>query len=513
MSLRTRSLAALSVAAACCVGGSALALPALDSVQAGWTPLISWWGGGDPAQAVNNLTQLTSAFGTVLHSTHIDAHTQSFIDGALEELSDFDLHEFHALLPEEHAGARELRVRGDLASGQYVVRRADPAQPFDVSLHGPRRGLADFSQVVRSKRVRHEGEPDSYLVGLRFGLGMGRFSWDQSVNAIADFGRIVSNADPRVGAADKPAASNSARALVRSLHPDLANDDVEPTAVLFDAYPNLSRAFSQVGQLDDLRAEELAQGARHITLKMHASIERLAKHHKDFAKHIDRMGKIAHVDVRWVDGKNRTLVKWSVDSDTLRFGMECYVKDGLLLPFVGKTVYLDQGIDPMSAELDRSRAFIHTKVQMLGVTLTLSNLRVNLAYQPHGTYASMTASLNSMPKIQVEGATAGIIDVLIPGNIESLTRDFFQRAALGNDKRGIILGAVAGSEERSSAGVLEGSFELDALDSRLVKMGVGMVNDRLMPSSDVIVDGKKILGELHDAFRSDLARYRGRLGT
>jgi hypothetical protein len=246
---------------------------------------------------------------------------------------------------------------------------------------------------------------------------------------------------------------------------------------------------------------------------MQAAPERLAEHHPDFAKHIDRMGKIAHIDVRWVDAQSRTLVKWSIDSDTLRFGMECYVKDGLLLPWSGKTVFADQGIDPLGAELRRTRAFIHARVQMLGVTITLTNLRVNLGYQPHDTHASISASVNNVPNVAVEGAAAGIIDVLIPGNIQSLTQDFFRRAALGNNNKGIAIQVVAGSEQRDVDGVLEGSFELDALDSRLVKMGVGMVNDRIMPNSEVVADGKRILTELHDAFAADLSRYRGRLGS
>jgi hypothetical protein len=522
VNMRLASLAwGVGAALALGVGSSALAVPALDSVQAGWTPLVSWWGDGDPTQAVTNLTRLTNAFSTVLHRTEIDAHTQKFMDDSLEQLSDFDLHEFHELLPEQRDGFRELSVRGDLKGSRYSVRRADPAQPFRVSLTGPRRGLADFSQVIRSKLLPREDDEDSYLIGVRFGLGVGRFSWDQTTHAIADFGRIVSNADPRVGAAaqlqgdfvDKPHASPASLALVRSLHPNLAKDDVEPTALLFDAYPSLSRTFSQVGQLEDLRAEDLGAGARHLSVSLHGSPERLAKNHAAFAKHMERMGKIAHIDVRWVDAQSRTLVKWSVDSETLRFGMECYVKDGLLLPWAGKTVFTAEGVEPLSAQLEHTRAFIHARVQMLGVVVDLTNLKANLLYQPHDTYATMSASVNTVPSVHVEGATAGIIDVLIPGNIQSLTQGFFRRAAYGNAKQGIAIKAVAGSENRATDGVLEGSFDLEALDSRLVKMGVGMVNDRLMPNSEVFADAKKFLGEMHDAFMSDLSRYKGRLGS
>lgn len=488
-------------------------MPAMDSVQAGWMPLVSCWGDGDPTQAITNLTRLTSAFSTVLHRTEIDAPTRKFMDDSFEQLSDFDLHDFHEILPEEHEGFRELRVRGELKNGRYSVRRADPAQPFRVSLTGPRSGLADFSQVIRSKLLPREDDEDSYLIGVRFGLGVGRFSWDQTMHAISDFGRIVSNADPRLNAADKPPASAASLALVRTLHPNLAKDDVEPTALLFDAYPSVSHVYSQFGQLEDLRAEDLGQGARHITAKMRATPERLTKSHPAFAKHMQRMGEIAHIDVRWVDAKNRTLVKWSIDSETLRFGMECYIKDGLLLPFAGKTVFVDQGVEPLGPELEHTRAFIHARVQMFGVKVTLTNLRANLRYQPHDTYAVMSANVNSVPNVSVEGAAAGIIDVLIPGNIQSLTQDFFRRAVQGNSKHGIAMRAALGSETRNGDGVLEGSFDLEALDSGLVKMGVGMVNDRLMPSAAVFDDAKRILGEMHDAFIADLSRYKGRLGS
>jgi hypothetical protein len=56
-------------------------------------------------------------------------------------------------------------------------------------------------------------------------------------------------------------------------------------------------------------------------------------------------------------------------------------------------------------------------------------------------------------------------------------------------------------------------MELEALDSKLVKMGVGMVNERLVPSDEVLTDAKALLTELHDAFARDLARYKARLGS
>jgi CO/xanthine dehydrogenase Mo-binding subunit len=52
-----------------------------------------------------------------------------------------------------------------------------------------------------------------------------------------------------------------------------------------------------------------------------------------------------------------------------------------------------------------------------------------------------------VPSLYAHAMIRGI-DVLIPGNIQSLTQDFFRRAALGNNNKGIAIQVVAGSEQR-----------------------------------------------------------------
>ena len=68
-----------------------------------------------------------------------------------------------------------------------------------------------------------------------------------------------------------------------------------------------------------------------------------------------------------------------------------------------------------------------------------------------------------------------------------------------------------GAEQSGGDGVLEASDDLEALDNRLVKMGVGMVNDRKVPDDDVSADDKALASEIHAAFVKDLAHYRARV--
>lgn len=500
-----------------CTAGSALALSSFDSTEAGWTPLVSLWGKGDPQVAVKNLGQLTTAYSAVLHRTDVDKATQEFVDDAIEQLSDFNLEGFHKLLPEERNGFRELWVRGELKGDRYAVRRADGTKAFRVSMKGPRKGLADLSEMIRAKLNTGKSDERSYLIGLRVGLGVSKLEWTPTVQAITEFGRLVSTADSRAGASDKLKPSAAAVSQVKSLHPKLAPEDVQSAAVLWEAYPALSKALSQIGQLEDVREVDTGKGYQHVTVRMSELTDRLAKRHAPFAKHMKKMGKIGRFDIRWVDSKNRTLMNWFIDSETLQIRNECYLKEGQLLPFSGKKVFADEPVDPFSDYLKNTRAIVQARLQLLGVVVQLKNLKLDLFYQPHGSYAEMGATLTSSPGVEIEGAAlgfvpTGLIDAFIPGNIRSLTLDFLRVASKGNEKKGVVASLNLGSEQPGGDGVIEAGLDIEALDNYLVKIGVGMVNERLIPSDEVLKDAKGLLTEIHDAFSQDLSRYKSRVG-
>lgn len=499
-----------------CAASSALALSSLDPAQAGWRALLELCGRGDDAAALRTLTQWTSGYGTVLQRTDIDKPTQRFVDDSLSLLSDFDLEGFHELLPERNGAFRELWVRGELSGGRYAIRRADGGKAFRVTMKGPRRGLLDMSTTVRAKlHESKDGDERSYLLGARFGLGIGKLSWDGAVAAGKDFARLIATGDPRSGVADGPQPSAESVQAVRKLHPKLASEDVLPIALLFDAYPSMSRALSQIGQLEDIRAEGSGSVYQHIKVSMRGLPERLAERHPKLARHLRRFGKLARFDIRWLDSKQRSLMNWHVDSESLIIRTECYVKDGQLLPFKGKTVFADEPIDLMGDSLAHSHTVMDGRFQLLGVVVKISQLRSDLTFTAHGSRAELQVRQTSLPGIEIDGAAlgfvpTGLIDAFIPGNIRSLTLDFFRVATSGNDKKGIAIAVNVGAEQTGGDGVIEADIDLEALDNRLVKMGVGMVNARLVPDDDVSADDKALAAEIHAAFAKDLARFKTR---
>jgi hypothetical protein len=505
-------------------GSTALAATALDGGALGWTPLVSLWGRGDAGTAVKALRSVTEAYDTVLHRTEIDEPTQKFIDKAFDELEDFDLDGFYELLPEERQGARELLVRGDLSGKKYLVRRASAGS--EVGLKGPRRGLADMSGSLRAQPNENHGEHKSYLIGGRLGLGIGPLSWRALMDAATDLMRLSSTGDPRPGASGSsapgslaaPAPSAEAKTRVKALNPGLGDEDVEVLALLFEGFPALGNALGAFGRVEDVRAVPVAGASfQHLTVRMRVEPERLKKKYPDMAKHLGKLKDLARLDARWVDGQGRSIMNIKAGTARLSIAIDCYVKEGHLLPFKGSEVFESEPIDLMGASLARSRLHASARVEMLGVIVHLGKLRLDLSYEPRETYGSVEARLTTVPDIRVEGRAlgflpTGLVDAFIPGNMESLTRDFFEVAVKGNGGKGVVLHMDVGSEGTSGQGVFAGSLAVEALDNFLVKTGVGIVNDRVLPSDDASDDNERFAAELHDAFVKDLYKFQSKVG-
>lgn len=508
--LRTVGLA--SVAIALC--STALALQPGSSA---WSPAVTLWGAGDSQRAVQSLHRLADASSALLQRSQLDQATRTFSQAALAELQDFDLGGFYRLLPASEGGFHELRVRGALHGDRYVVTRGEPGRPLAVAVDGTRHALFDQELSLRIKPVAAKTEGrESYLIETRLGFGAGQLRAQDVVAAALQISRIFAEADPRLEAASPSAPSERAVARVRALHPRLQREDLAPVAVVFDAYPQLFEVLGRAGQIEDLR--DAASGeARHVQLAMRADPKRLAQHHPALARYFEKLGKLFKIELRWQDAARRTLLKLALDTQTLTVRSECYLKGGMLVPFRGTQLFADQPVDPTSDLLARSTMLADVRLQLLGIVLKMQGVRLDLRYAYAANEARLVTSITQPPsKIEVEGAAlgfvpTGLIDAFIPGDIHGLARDFFQVATTGNGGRGIQV-ALALATRSDGDAVLSAAGEMEALDNRLVAMGVGMVNERMLPSDAVIADGKRLLTDMHTGFVQDLARFEAQLG-
>jgi len=495
---------------------SVFALDATSALSRGWTPLVAMHGQGDTARAIGSLRAANKATDTILARTELDAPTEKFVAQAWEELSDFHLDDFYELLPHKDGAWHEIGVTGAIQGSVFRIHQADLKKPFEVTLKGSRKNLADFSARLRAKPTRAHGEHNAFLLRGHMGFGIGPISWNALTQALTDGLRLVSTGDPRPGSAAPVQASETARARMHVLHPKLGAEDLEVMALLHDAFPATSEAIGEIARVDDLRVT--TTGGSYGKLHANARIltDRMKRHYPDLAKHLDKLDQLAHAKIRWLDTRGRSVVEAEVDTDTMSATLECYVKDGMLLPFTRDGVAADEPIDPMGPALAKSRMVIDARLKMLGLVINLDRLRSDLRYTNDGSSAHVSSAMTTLPGIRVEGAAlgfvpTGFIDAFIPGNIESLTRDFFDVAVRGNDGKGLTFDVAVGAPTSGQPGAVELGLGVEALDNFMVKMGVGIVNQRVVPDDDESQDIDRLKLRMHQAFSKDFERFAARV--
>jgi hypothetical protein len=494
--------------------GTAFAAASHDISLAGWRPVITMWG-GDTQHAVATLERVTQALNAAIHRYEIDAPTQKFIDGVIKELEDFDLDGLYKLLPDQVGGRRELNVKGALVGNTYRITRAEPGSAYGVGMRGPRNGLADLSVYVHA-RQKEGVKRDTLAIGGSVGLGLGPLELRALAESQRELWRLVTTGHYLPDAAEPLPTSGVAREAVRELNPGLGDEDLDALAVLFDAFPKLGRALSQVGRVEDVRAAPGGKRYHHITTRLRAEPDRLKKKYPALAKHARKLSDVLWAKARVVDARGRDVVRATVDSKKLVATLECYVRDGLLLPFDQRRVYEDEPTNPLAEGLQRYKVLVDARVNLLGIVVEAKGLRIDAEYQAHGSYASASASMTTVPTLDVKGRALGIfsprfLDLFIPGNIQSITEEFFQVAAQGNDGKGVYARGELGATAAGAPGAVSGSGAVEIMDTFLVKLGGGMVANRLMIDVREKEEATRLAGEVLDAFVSDFAAFNKRL--
>jgi hypothetical protein len=488
----------------------------MDATDAGWDPMVVLFGGGDKAKAVEQISAVNHAFDVSIRNTKRDPSVQEFIDATIEDLADFNLGDFYDRLPNKNGDYRELWVRGEIKGDAYVITQAKEKKGYAVTLKGDRNDLAAMSTTVRSKETKGAGDKSAYFIGVRTGLGIGNVRWDNAMVALQDFARIGTIVNPQQGATEQIAASSETKAKVKKLHPKLASEDLDVISLLWEAYPALSPEISKLGTIEDSRTVWSGKSYQQVNVLLRGLPERFEENYPALAHYLDKMDDIALLDIKWMDKKGRTLTSIKVDSEKLTFQFSCYIKDGFLLPYKGVKVYENEPIDPMADTITSTKIMADARLKMLGVVIKLKELNLDSFYEPHPGYAEMGLTFTKVPEIKVEGAALGfvptaLVDAFIPGNIESVTRDFLTVAAKGNGGKGLIAAAKIGvAKEGSEKGILEAGIDFDALDNFLVKIGLGMVNERLIPKPEALDEAKAYFGALQSAFAKDFKRFEKR---
>ena len=486
--------------------------------ERGWAPWVALVGGGDPKLTVERLEESLGTLGVLLGGgLKVDAPTREFIDGLRKSLGSFDLEGFHEMLPDSEGAWRKVRIVGTRKGDAYEVGRADP-KTGAIDPHGPIG--ASFGDVLLEARTRPVQRPDrtNYVGMIDLGVGVGRIGWPQLLSGLSETSRLLGSGDPGSPHATREAerrAAKETRMRVLEAHPRLRGEDMEVVGLLWEAYPRTSAYLATIGSVEDVIAyDPNGKGEfQQLRLRMRLDPTRLEARFAELSEFLAEMGPLFKGELLFRDAQNRNLLRIQLDTEKLEVCVEGFVRDGRLLP-VGHDgrVVLDPPPTPAGVPVTFN-AVGHSTFNVNGIETRVRDMVLRSTYIEHAGGCDLLTEVTQPPTVAVSGSAYGFlptwaIDVVIPGNMEELTREFLTTACQGDDGRGLRLALhsrQAGG--KNGPATVQVCAQTEVLNSLLVRIAAQIANEKLLPSAEVREEIWTVFAEAHQAFLADFQEF------
>ncbi|WP_166260126.1 hypothetical protein [Marinobacter salicampi] len=485
--------------------GDALA----ETVSRGWQPPVELVGtGGDQARlAAERLRHYIWLQRLVMEHTEFHPQTQGFIDGLWASFERFDLDGLYRLLPEQDDQWRKLNIYGRSEAGQYLVG-PEPIRGANGS--NDRFRLGDLDARVQARRISAQNATH-YLLDGSLELGLGPISWETVVGAGQEaLHQVSASKQPPMG---DYVWAGEAGAAARAMNPDLGDHELELISQLWVAYPELWSLLARLGQLETLFTSSASdEPYRKVRAAFRLDTARLGQRYPVLSQHLSMLDRLLKVKVEIHNEHGRLLILKG-NTETLQVEVEMVVGingagQGEILPVANGRPRLD--LEPFDPNRPRQlTAHIDTRMTILGVVARVGGMQTDIQYLPTASGAVFEGQVTEVPQVTVGGRALGlvppsVINLFLPRRIDQLVTDFLTVASLGNGGEGIVgrLEIINGDPLRSGRLKAGGAFE--GLDNFLVRIGMGIVNDRIIPDDRVSTELRQLVSDANEAFSRDL---------
>ena len=478
-----------------------------ETLHRGWKPSVEMAGNGEAKVAVDKLREMTDLQRVVLNHTEYHQQTQDFVDGLWASLERFDLRKFYSLLPEETDGWRQLRVYGSREGKLY---RMGPEASILGNEQGELQALGDLSVLIKARQVPNKNK-FNYLLSSTLSVGVGNLQWPSVMDATEETFRIIVNGDDSFRRNSQFTPDFLYQAKVHAMNPALGDEDVAIIAPLWAAFPEMWNLLAALGQVQEVVVDSPKnQDYQHLQAAFQIKPGMMAKRYPELAHHLDILNSLLKFQMNINNDSGRVLAV-RVDSKNLMAYVEAYVQDGNLLPVKDGRVLRRPFVTQFTGERTLT-ATIDSTMNILGIITHMSNVKADIHYVQTAQGAKVTTQVTKVPDVEVAGYALGImptgmINLFIPGSIDELMREFLEVACSGNDGNGII--AQMHFEHGQDNGQTKVHFtsEFEGLDNFMVRIGMGIVSDRIIPDNDVSGDIRRLVFDTQDAFTKDLDQF------
>ena len=494
------------------VGGVALAASPTLRARA-WAPLVVLAAGQGPqAQelAVARMRSGVAVFHALFYGLDVDEPTRAFFSKVLDQLESFDLAALYDTLPESTDGGwRSVGFVGHENDGRYTIRRTEANAP--VVLDPERAKFGDVAFRFRSRHASGEGN-DDFVGNGKFEIGVGTASWLQLLGALGETIRLVESAAPGSPKADVPHPTAEALAAIKKDNPKLGPEDLEIVALFRESFPRVYEHLRGLYRTDDVLVYDPDQEDwKQVHLVLSVREDSARDKYPAIWEWVSKWGALANGRLDITDEKGRVVATVRFSTKDLSVTLDAFFSHGKICPVDCGRVLVDEGYDLEATGAAHHRDRWSLDFDVNGITTEIRDLVFKVDYEKTNDGMKAKIVCDQEPKVRVHGSAFGVIpswaiDVVIPGNMEELTRSFLRVVTRGNDGKGLVLN-LKETEAKSGGNIAGFESQAEGLNNFLVRLAFKIARRKLIPNEEVAAEMGGFLRDWNAAFGGDLEAF------
>lgn len=403
----------------------------------------------------------------------------------------FNLGGLYETLPEENADWRSFTLAGALAGSQYRVDTI-AAGAFDQ----PLATLGDTTSQLAMRPRPPIGQGiggDRYELRARFRANVGPIAWaNVPRSAWMGLDHLTTTA---------PLPTPTGGGFFGG-----TGSDAEILLQLEPAFSHLFRWYLGIAEIPDvLGADTTRSPAQHLHLVLQPD-DGLRQRYPEVANYLEQVRGFVSAQVA-IENEDGRWLHVDLDSVEQRLRIDAWVRDGHLVPSRNGQPRLDAVDADTSLARLSYRSVVDLQLKALGVRMDLSDWPIEWVYRATGTGSAYAGRITALPKIEAGGAAlgfipTGLVDLVIPNNIEGIVEDFMQVLVQSNDGAGAALD-ITFANDTNNGSILSMSADGDTLDNFFVQFAVSLVNKRIIPDHDQFEGLKRLASDALSAIQAD----------
>lgn len=284
-------------------------------------------------------------------------------------------------------------------------------------------------------------------------------------------------------------------------------------------FPDFFKTITQFFEIENIvSSTPNRDGSQIFDFRIRINRNAFADPYPEIGAMLETLKGMVYFNGRIFDDQDRLMGLVEFDSAKDLFVLQCRVLREQILPLNGSRTagnstgisLTDQALTPLYAEFD-----IH--LNLVGLHLDVLSIQFSVDYRLNGSGVLLKTCLLQPPDIvEADGRAFGflplwLIDVLIPSNVEKITRDFFQALATGNGGQGSRL-EFAGLHRAPLKNSLLISADAEALSNGTIKLGFNLQRRFAREQQKLIAEIQAFNEQLWNAFYQDYQKVKHERG-